>query len=333
MIDRWLLPNPARLVARLAEALLDGHQLVLCSAGPLPGGFRRAVEEMLRSCHVCVCLILDETGVPPLSLLRRAMSDGLAMVQDIPPGIYWIDGVVATRAEAWAEAAAALAEAERNRAPLDRAQLVLPLPQGTKMPRAVGLETHSVQVLRRVDLEVAARYRLAAGDGDSPLWRVRVALAIELAVLGLPNFAAIEILERWLKGPDPALSDVGRLAAHAAANGLQLPASGRLAVALCRAQQSALLGAIEDERLRIVETAPAWCRVPHTQAARDGRPEKCVRDVHLLEITHLYEMARSAGLRRSDPVRARLELLRDVRNALSHLDLLSATELFALLQT
>jgi hypothetical protein len=190
MIDRWLLPGPAALIATLVADLLDGRQLVL-RAAPQPG-LRRAVEDALMLRQQRLRLIYDGHDDPPSVVLRRAIADGLVPATTLVPGVYWVDTIEPTRAAAWVSQVSAMAHAAPNNNLWDRALIAVPLPDDTKAPHGLGIVERTVQPLNRIDLKVAACYAIEAGSDSGVLGRIRAALAEELSAPLLPAFTALD---------------------------------------------------------------------------------------------------------------------------------------------
>ena len=148
MIDRWLLPGPAALVATLVADLLEGRQLVL-RAAPQPG-LRRAVEDALALRQQSLRLIYDESHDPASVVLLRAIADGFMPAKALSPGIYWVDDIEPARAVEWASEVSKMAKAAANQNGLDRALVVVPLPQDTQVPHGLGVIERTVRPLNRI---------------------------------------------------------------------------------------------------------------------------------------------------------------------------------------
>jgi hypothetical protein len=88
---------------------------------------------------------------------------------------------------------------------------------------------------------------------------------------------------------------------------------------------------MDVERLRLIEQEQLLWQLPYTHPASEGRPEKIVELPEVLELSHLCRQLRWNGRRPGDPIRRRLDLLRDVRNSLSHMDFLSQSEIDGLI--
>jgi len=235
------------------------------------------------------------------------------------------------RGAVWADELSGIAEFGRNLDPWARPLIVLLLPEGTVMPRGLDIVEPATALLTRLDLEVAARYALADTTVFSVKHRIRAELAIQLAAIRLPNFGALEILEHWLGAPDDVIADPDRASSYAEAIGLAMP-KGRLALALWRAQFTVLMAEIDSERLRLIERESSFWQLPYIHPASEGRAEKAVEFREALELSHLCRQLRWNGRRPADPIRRRLELLRDVRNSLSHLEFLNQTEIEGLIE-
>jgi hypothetical protein len=156
---------------------------------------------------------------------------------------------------------------------------------------------------------------------------IGAALAVEMAAPLLPGFSAIKALRQWLCAPREALAEPAAISAHAAACGLRVPDATEATLALWRAQQSVLLTAIDEERLQILRRYQGWWSVPYLHRTPDGRPGRLVTEKELLELTHLCAQAADSKVPFGNPIRQRLETLREARNALSHLQPLGPLEL------
>ena len=110
------------------------------------------------------------------------------------------------------------------------------------------------------------------------------------------------------------------------------PSKARLKLALWRAQSAVLNIEIEEERLRIIDASYEQWLTPYTHLSSDGREDKCICDAVLLELAHLCRQTHMLGMARNHPLRNCLFVLRDARNALSHLEPLSLAELASLMR-
>ena len=325
MIDRWLLPGPAALVGNVVSHLIEGHHV--CMSQELEGsGLRRALEDALAARQRQMLLVFDDSGQSPRALLLRAVSDGILAPKNLRAGIYWVDGMRVERGAIWADEVGNIAEFGRNLDPWARPLIVLLLPGGVPKPRGLDVVEPSAGLLSRLDLEVAARYALAEMPVLTIKDRIRAELAIQLAAPLLPLLGALESLDYWLGAPDDVLGNPDRVSGYAEAGGSSLP-KGRLGLSLWRAQFAVLMTEIDAERLRLIERASSLWQLPYTHPAFEGRPEKVVELPEALELSHLCRQLRLNGRRAGDPVLRRLELLRDVRNSLSHLEMVNQTEL------
>ena len=102
MIDRWLLPGPAALVATLVAHLLEGRQLVL-RAAPQPG-LRLAVEERTPPALGTAFRCPNRRRKPrPLLLAGGSPASAMALMpaKALSPGIYWVDDIEPARAVEW----------------------------------------------------------------------------------------------------------------------------------------------------------------------------------------------------------------------------------------
>jgi hypothetical protein len=90
------------------------------------------------------------------------------------------------------------------------------------------------------------------------------------------------------------------------------------------------LAEIERERLAIVRRNRGRWRVPYDVPEADGRPAKRVTAAELLELKYLCRQLRQAGEPLHSPLLERLEALRGMRNALSHIEHASFSDITAL---
>lgn len=315
MIGVWSLPGPARLASQVVDVLQDGYQCV--PVGKVPLGFRRAVETALAVRRGKLDgIIYDEPDLRPEALLRRETS--LSLDNESPAaGLWWIEDVAPDRVAAWIEEARSLGERMRHQRPNERLQIVLPLPAGSPVADSLGVSTVAGDAIGRTDLEVAALY-LAAGTGaDNLLARLRVAAAVEMAVPLLPDPGALDTVAHWMDAPTAAFCAPAALAAHARAGGneMRLPEFD-----LWRLQHAVLLVEIERHRLEIVRAHRERWSLPYEIPAQESQPAKWVSDPEMLELRHLCGQLRQAGEPWASPLARRLRMLRDLRNALSHLE-------------
>jgi hypothetical protein len=219
-----------------------------------------------------------------------------------------------------------VAESSRNLDPWARPLLVVLLPESATKPRGLDIVDRLTGLLSRLDLEVAARYALSEALTLRIKDRIRAELAIQFATPLLPGFGALEMLEYWLGAPDDVIASPDRLSCYAEAASRPL-SKGRIGLALWRAQFTVLMAEIDVERLRLIEQEQSLWQLPYTHPASDGRPEKVIELPEVLELGHLCRQLRWNGRRPGDPMRRRLDMLRDVRNSLSHLEFLSQYEI------
>ncbi|MBY0336476.1 MAG: hypothetical protein K2X11_07675 [Acetobacteraceae bacterium] len=324
MIDVWSLPGPANLVACVVAELIDGRQCVL--AGDKPPGFRRAVEDSLSARQVRLRVLYDDAELEPTALLRREI--GLQHLDaQRPHGVWWVDGVTRDRAEAWGMAVRTVGEEMRHDPPHKRALLAVPLPAGVAELAGLGVAWLRAEPLGRLDLEVAARYAAASAENRGIRQRLRLELAVNMASAVLPSPDALRALEHWMSAPDAALCDPAAFAAHAR----EIDVEPVLAeFDLWRVHHAVLLAEIERERLEIVRSNLGRWRIPYDLPEADGQPSKRVRAAEFLELKHLCKQLRQAGEPLHSPLLNRLEALRGMRNALSHLEHASWSDISAL---
>jgi hypothetical protein len=174
---------------------------------------------------------------------------------------------------------------------------------------------------------VAARYAAAAAECRGTFGCLRLELAVEMASARLPRADALDMLDHWMTAPDEALCRPDGFVAHARAAAVE---PTLVEFQLWRVHHAVLLGEIERERLQIVRAIRARWRIPYDVPEAEGRPAKRVGEAELLELRHLCQQLRQAGEPLYSPLLQRLQMLRELRNALSHLEPASMAEVSAL---
>lgn len=140
--------------------------------------------------------------------------------------------------------------------------------------------------------------------------------------------ASTDALGHWMAAPDgEALCDPVRFAPYAREIGAGPPLAE---FELWRVHHAVLLSEIERERLEIVRENRGRWRAPYDVPEADGRPATRVRAAELLELKHPCRQLRQAGEPLHSPLLDRLEALRGMRNALSHLEYASSSDIAAL---
>ena len=315
MIDTWLLPGPAWLASRVVDTLANGHQCV--PVGSFPSGFRRAVETALLSHRTHLAgIIYDDPGAPPGEVVRRqastSLDEGVA-----PTGIWWIEDVATERIAAWLDQIECLGEEMRHLRIADRLQLIFPLPSGSRPLDTLGVSSLVGNALGRADLEVAARYLTSGERTPGLLTRLRVEAAVEMTLPLLPDQSALDALSHWIDAPAITFGDPVAFARHARESGLELRLPD---FELWRLQHAVLLAEVERHRIQIVQANPRLWEVPCEVPATDSRPPKWVSDAEKLELRDLCRQLRQARGSNTPVLAKRLQMLRDLRNALSHLE-------------
>lgn len=154
-------------------------------------------------------------------------------------------------------------------------------------------------------------------------------VAVEMVSDLLPSVAALDRLELWMAAPRLVFCDAQRFAAFARDSGTDLVCPE---FELWRAQHGVLLAEIEQQRLALVRAHRERWPLPYSVEGADGRPPKVIHAPEMLELKHLCAALRQCGESRDSPLRRRLQALRDLRNALSHLEPASSADI-ALLES
>lgn len=320
MIGRWALPGPARALADIAASVAAGEHVVL--RGTADFEFRLALEPLLTHNQRHLRPVQDEPLFSPAAVLWRNHCSWHAPEAPDPPitelvsalgrDTWWVESIDDARAAVWSDFLTRLAETVRNFPPRGRPTLVLWLPETVPSLQGLTIVDQVPPALTRADLDVAARYATADAE-DTLAQSVRVALAVEIAALHLPNQSALEVLQFWLDAPDTVLTDPAALENHAGGPILGQDAS----LLLWRAQIGPVTRAIDQARCDILRIHASCWRTPYTRSPSHSFPATIVAPAQL-EISDLIEQL---GI--SPPSLAsllvRLKDLRHARNRLSHL--------------
>ena len=349
----WNLPGPAAFVQGIVEAWHRGQHTVVCLPLGVYPGLRKASREALedqRRLHWSGHISAEDVGRSPRDYLQHELAPNtvhgaagdLLAGSLAKGGVLWVDGINHSSWPAWRRFMVELEAASRGLEPAERtivAVAIEGLAVNEHPPSDVCLEVacwsgvvDSVDALifasglcrdsRRTDddrfLRSLTVANLALWDGQAAEMLAGLRNEELLSPQGplreyaeSVGWAHAAPTERWEDGS--CHSWHGRPVPHTA----WLAQAGRLRELQRRhwkGQAQALLPFVEEERALIIERTRRHLVVPYTPS--DGNT---IHDCEQLEIGHLYSQI---GQRFSVDanIRRKIRVLRDIRNALAHLE-------------
>lgn len=367
----WRLPGPSAFIDELVAALRSSRNVLIALPLHAPLGIegavgRRVCEDALWRWRTLRLGEMKSGPTAPIPTLFRGLgldvpgpgtpwADDLADAAEMQDRVLWIDGIETDTWEPWKDALGRYANACQPRSQFGRGLLCccicgvasesLPTTDGalsvhTWIGRLDELDlqiwvAHYLRTLEMTPLERRARRVLVATlAGFDP------ALAMSLAHLDLmalmnPGPVLRDLAaERGWTGPSPVAPawhlgtvDIvgGEHQTHLAMRGPSGDCEAdQIAIRVWQGQMTVLFPLIEQRRGRIIADHRSSLTVPFERG--DGTWVTRVED---LEIAHLHYQLRNHRDRRLEPL---LRRLREVRNALAHLEPLSGAEFAAVLQ-
>ena len=356
MLSRWWqLPGPAGFVERVIDAWAHGRHSVLWLPEGMYPGLRSACRSELEhhgSAHWAVSLAVEGGHERPLEILCRefgasdpaevaTLSKCLAN-STAAGGVVWIDGVCAGSWPSWQRILGEIEVVTRGLEPAQRTVLCLPvegLPENSSPPTDVCLEVFTwTDVVDSIDALIFAASLCQGRNGSDDDRMLRALTIAHLALwdgenaemlAGLTNeelYQPAEILRefaatrRW--GPDDgepcwrngsAETWQSRRALHSA----WLAARGEdheLRRRHWKAHIQVILPYVEEQRADLLGLVRSRLRVPYQTSTGD-----VVKRVEELEIGHIHwQLASDSYV--DYRIRQKIRVLRDIRNALSHLE-------------
>lgn len=350
----WQLPGPAGFVANVVGAWRHGCHTVLWLPDGMYPGLRqacRAEVDRTGPTYWAAHIELHGQDEHPLDVLRCEFGsddarDAASIVHlfassTAAGGIVWIDGVQGSVWPAWRRILADVDAATRALEPAQRTMLCVALeglPEGSRPPSDVCLNVFTwADVVDSLDALIFAvslcRARNCSDDD-------RMLRALTIAHLALWDGQSAEMLadltnEQLCQPEGPLREFAADLAWHPDSrkpcwqDGNAGTWHGRHALhsawlATCgdqdelrrrhwKAHIQALLPYVEERRAELLDQVRSRLRVPYETSTGD-----VVTRIEELEIGHLYsQLANDSYV--DHRIRRKIRLLRDIRNALSHL--------------
>jgi hypothetical protein len=356
--DWWKLPGPGRFINSVTDDLRDGRNVILSLPEHLAGGLARAIRDDLGDCLAWFTLTLDEEvgGDPAAIVDDRFVADsepyairnasGLAAESWMAGRIIWIDGLSHDSWQIGKRFLADFQHACRSRPLLQRGRfcvaLVGELALNPPTEDACLANHYWRGCVEPLDILIYVTRTVCRRGLSSLQHRLVVAVISSVAQWDprvCDHFAG-ESLARILD-PGPALKELAQirgwtevidhetaLAAwhsgmvddieerpmlHPAALAMNDP-TREIAHRVWSAETSVLLPFIEEKRRGFLEKHGKCLKVPFCTAFGT------ITDMHDLEIGHIdYQLAASRPAIDGE-VRGLVARLREIRNALSHLD-------------
>ena len=352
----WSLPGPSSFVRSIVGDLRQGINVVIALPrwGP-PAGLGTAVRQELGDDDLLHCWrsldLKQEDLQDPLDILpgrfvpdidQYSLCDGsdLACSKKFDGTLVWVSGAQGQSLKAWKTLLEKYADAVRSR-PVEQRGLFCLLVEGVNpsvLPRKdIALSVRCWQgmvseldmlawlhhLVGRKLIENATKRRLLIRlaleiVGYDPLIAVKAADKLDLENLGNPREWLLDVAANrgWQAGMVPTWEEgacdemEGKNRVHAAFLSLAQDAQKHIDFLLWRAQVGVLFPLLEEARREYLQKYESQLRVPH-----DTGQGSVIHDKEDLELGHihyqLYGRIDRQELRR-------LQLLRDMRNALAH---------------
>ncbi len=362
----WSLPGPYKFVRSIAEDLRRGINVIVALPRWFPIGLERAVRNELSDDDLLSWRPLDladEDSKPPLEILPGRYVYGIT-IDDLYDGadlahcnkfidtLLWITGVTDGSFPTWKSLIEKYADAVRSY-PIDQRGLFCLVAVGVKpseLPREdVALSVKKWQgAVSELDM-LAWLHHLMGNKQTRNIIEHRLIMRLALEIAGYDPVLAEDMakldLEHladpikwlpvvtknrgWSEDTEPVWEEgscdimEGKEIVHSALLSSVSKGKKEIDRFLWRAQVGVLFPLLEEERRAYLEEYASQLRVPI-------RTERAViQDREDLELGHIYYQLRNR-IGRSE--RERLRMLRDVRNALAHYDVLSYEKLCNLLR-
>lgn len=359
----WQLPGPASFVSNVVSAWGRGRHTILWLPNGMYPGLRQACRtELEREGHGHWAARIDLLGRDgrPLEILRQDLAPnlelGLAGISDLlinstaRGAVVWVDGVGQDSWVAWHRVLSDIEAASRALELAERTVLcvaVEALPENLQPPADVCLEVMKwSHVVDSIDALIFAASLCSAqrrSDDDRMLRTLTIAhlalwdgLSAEM-LADLPNDRLCDPVEplrefaagsSWnIGGAEPCWqsgsADVwhGRRTLHSAWLAAREGAA-ELRRRHWKAQVQALLPYVDEQRVQLLERVRGRLKVPYVTSTGD-----VVTSIENLEIGHIYSQL-SQDSYVAFGLRKKIRILKDIRNALSHLDPLPSGLLF-----
>ncbi|MDT5123166.1 MAG: hypothetical protein QOC96_2648 [Acidobacteriota bacterium] len=352
----WQLPGPQVFISRVVDDLREGQNILLCLPAHLPDGLHSAVRSTLddEDWHWHTLDIGEAVAERPESLLfARFVPDAgadairnahaLAKESSFAGKVIWLDGLDDNSWPAWKEFIVAYGHACQSVPVFERTQFCIPLrgklaldPPGEDVCLA---QHHWRGAVDSLDMFLFTASVFAGREMPALHRRIAVAIAAHLALWdpSISERLAGERLKRIL-APVPLLRDVarerdwrvddagkwhlgtadmfdGEMRIHSALLALD-DSNSEIARRIWSAEVGVLLPFVEERRRELIAQLANALQVPY-----ETRFGEVIEDVRDLEIGHIERQINSLPSVDSN-TRSFVRRLREIRNCLSHLEVL-----------
>jgi hypothetical protein len=354
----WRLPGPSRFIGAVAGDLRDGRNVTLCLPEHLPDGLARGIRDELGDCWSWTTLSLDEDSArdPVSALYRRFATDdepfslrnarSLATNGGISGRVIWVEGMPVHSWAAWRRFLAEYQHACRSRSLLERGIFCTPLIGELALDPPVedaclanhswrgvvdylDILTYAASVIQRRGSSPVQHRLMVAVVSSLAQWDPRVCdlfadESLERILDPVPSLREMALRRNWpgAQGPDGLVNcwHLGMIddldakpMVHSAALAHNDPTS-EIARRIWGAEIGVLLPFIEEKRRGFLEHYGKLLQVPFQT------PFGVITDVRDLEVGHIDYQISICGRGVAPGVRKVIARLRDIRNALSHLE-------------
>lgn len=228
------------------------------------------------------------------------------------PACLWISGIPPAQYDAWIRMAAELMKEP------SRLLLILDIPERIRVPQSEGLATIGVWH-SRFDVYYFSLMQLSGLDADERHLEYAATLATELS--GLDPIICTQlcsVVEPLLQNP---IHVAGKLSCKVNSTQAVLHAQMRVFMPLVELCRMALIDLLRHQ----LENALPF-------RADSGQLIKA-NEVDLVELTHMIQMANQGRIRLPQDLFSQIHTLREIRNHMAHLKMLSNVEINTLLKS
>lgn len=361
----WMLPGPQRWVQRISADLRAGHNVLLALPEHSADGLFEAIRTLessdddylvWRRLHVTShpqagspLDLLYDTFVPDADSATLRSIEALCEEESFTEQGIWLDSIPDAAWPAWKQFLTDYAIACGDVLEFERTLFCVPIrgKYALDLPQAQPHLTHHIfyDVMRELDMHFFISDRLLNGNYSMLEERIIRAIIVNLALwdmtltqrlIALPmeslmqpqlaleayaeerDWAQDDHIPSWHKGSKMRIASVERV--HSA---VLTGKAGQQEITrrIWRAQASVLLPFIEEQRQSIINALHEHLTVPF-----ETEYGQVIDSLYDLEIGHIFAQIRN-NYRLPQDLREKVDLLREMRNRLSHLKMIPA-ELF-----
>lgn len=352
----WQLPGPQGFISRVVDDLRDGKNVTLCLPAHLPKGLQSAMRSALGDEEwpwhtIDISEAEDEKPeyllfaqfVPDASADSIRNAHALTKERSFAGKVIWLDGLNSNSWPAWKEFVVAYRHACQSAPVFERTLLCIPLdgklaldPPGEDVCLAQHYWRGAVDSLdiflytanafarrempdlhRRVAVTVTAHLALwdpsiSERMAEEKIERILQPISL-LREVALTRDWCADAAREWHMGTVDTFDGESRI--HSALLALD-DSTSELARRIWSAEVGVMLPFVEEKRREIIARLASVLQVPY-----ETRFGEIIEDVRYLEIGHIERQINSLASADSD-TRCFVRRLREIRNCLSHLEVL-----------